>query len=454
MIRSYSLFLLVLVFIGCTPIENRTVFLGGQIINPSSSYANLYYGNRKVDTFHLKNSQRFFRQYDSLPPGVYKLEHIPEFTSLLIEPGDSLWLRFNTSDFQESLFFSGRGASKNNFLSDIRLTIEEENNFISSQYAQSADIFKSKIDSLVQHKKERWRFMDSMNGLTPLAQKLTQAAYVYAYAGIRERYALLRGSQWDSLQKQRFFGYRKYLNYGENDLAFFEPYISYLMNFLNREALQKGENYLAARQRTDYNLRRLQIIQNSVKGQLVRNNLARAVAYEELLNFGNHLNHDKFLEYYFDINTSSSYLEEITTLHEDINQMEKGKILPEILLQNTALELVSSNSFFSQPTVLYFWSQTQMNHFKSTLEKVRVLEKKHPQYRFVGISIQPLNPIALEVYKMMEMDLKDQYGLVDFGMSSKKWVITLLNKTIVIDSQGFIRNGFANMMEADFETEL
>ena len=35
--------------------------------------------------------------------------------------------------------------------------------------------------------------MDSLNKLSPIAQKVTQAAYIYHYANIRERYALLRG---------------------------------------------------------------------------------------------------------------------------------------------------------------------------------------------------------------------------------------------------------------------
>ena len=439
---------------GCSPQPEKSVFLGGQIVQPSSSLVSLYFGNQVVDTFLLKNNTRFTRKYDSLPPGMYKVEHIPEFTPILMEPGDSLWVRINATDFQESLVFSGRGASKNNFLTDIRLALEAENNFLSTQYARSPLAFKQSIDSLLSLKKQTWIQMNATNGLSPYAQKITQAAYVYAYAGLRERYALLRGKTWDSVQRQQFFGYRKFLNYGENDLAFFDPYITYLINYLNRESLLPGENYLTARFNTDFNIRRLKNIQNKIHGKLVQNNLARAVAYEELLNFENHTKHDKFLNYYFEINTSPSYKEEIVALHEDINQMDAGKKLPEIILQNTQLELLSSHELFDQPTVIYFWSQTQMSHFKDTVDRVNALKKKYPNYRFVGISIQPLNPLALEVYKMMDLPLDNQYGIVDFGSASKKWVITLLNKTMIVDASGRIRNGFANIMAADFEKAL
>ena len=441
--------------IGCDKKTNNSIFIGGQVVKPSSTFVSLYYGNRILDTFLLQNNTRFYRKYDSLPPGIYKMEHIPEYTSLLLEPGDSIWTRINASDFHESLVFSGRGASKNNFLSDVRLQLDIENDFLASQYATDPNIFKQTVDSLLVEKKLSWIKMDSLNKLSPFAQKITQAAYVYSYASIRERYALLRGSQWDSIQKKNFSSYRRFLNYGENDLAFFDPYITYLMNYLTSEALRNNETLVSARENTDFNFRRLQVINDKIEGTLVRNNLARAVAYEELLTFENHQYHDKFLEYYFDVNTSPSYLKEIVDLHADIKMMDKGKKLPEMVLQDAALKLVSSTSLKNKkPTVLYFWSQTQMNHFKETIEKVQLLQQKHPNYQFVGISIQPLNPIALEVYKMMELQMENQYGLVDFGTASKKWVITLLNKTIVLDRNGDIKNGFANLMAPDFENEL
>lgn len=65
--------------------------------------------------------------------------------------------------------------------------------------------------------------MDSLNTLSPIAQKVTQAAYIYPYATIRERYALLRGSQWTAEEDSLYFSFRQYLNYSDNDLAFLIP---------------------------------------------------------------------------------------------------------------------------------------------------------------------------------------------------------------------------------------
>ena len=44
--------------------------------------------------------------------------------------------------------------------------------------------------------------MDSINQLSPIAQKITQAAYIYPYATRKERYALLRGTLWSQNKTQ------------------------------------------------------------------------------------------------------------------------------------------------------------------------------------------------------------------------------------------------------------
>ncbi len=128
-------------------------FLGGQIINPSSEKVSLYKNNKLLDTLVLDEKNRFSRSYDSLQYGIYKFEHFPESQNLILENGDSLWFRTNTTDFDSSLVFSGRGSAKNNFLMEIYLSLQRETSFLSSQYAQNSFKFGKVIDSLLEEKK-------------------------------------------------------------------------------------------------------------------------------------------------------------------------------------------------------------------------------------------------------------------------------------------------------------
>ena len=435
--------------------EAQSIFLAGQIINPSSRNVTLYGGNRTVETFSLDDQLRFQKIFDSLPNGIYKLEHLPEYQSLLLEKGDSLWVRINAAAFDESIVFSGRGASKNNFLMELVLKQEKENQYLSGKYSSKRESFSHLIDSLVLEKKKLWIGMDSVNKLSLAAQKVTQAAYIYPYATIRERYALLRGSQWTEEEDSLYFDYRKYLNYGDNDLAFFDPYINYILNFINEKALVTGASYFQVKQTTDFNINRLEVLDKSIKGTLLRNNLARAIALEEILNFENHNQHERFLQYYATVNSSPVYLAEVLDLHTYISRMEAAKPLPEIQLQNAARDTISSSKLAQgKSTVLYFWSQTQMNHYRNTLERMSVYRKKFPEVRFVGICIQPFNNMVDEVQKILELDPVDQFALVNFENASKAWVLTLLNKAIIIDPKGRLIEGFGNFSDSNFESLL
>ncbi len=456
--RYYFFFLIIasVFFNSCyKKVANSRVFFGGQIINPSSNYLILYKNNITIDCLLLDSNNSFKRSFNYLEPGIYKIEHIPEYQTVLLEPGDSIWARVNSLDFKKSITFSGKGASKNNFLIDMEIKLENESDFLSSKYSFESDLFSLIIDSLVTEKINQWRNMDSINDLTAFAQKVTMASYVYPYGTLRERYALLRGTNWALLKNRKYFKYRQFFNFEETDLAFFDPYIDYVLNFLNEKSLDSSNYYFQNKQKTEFNIKRLQILENEIFGRELKNNIARAIAYDEILNFDNHSEHDNFLQYYFAVNSNTTFLAEVLSLHNDIKKMEKGSVLPEINIQNSKLETVSSNIIFNRkPTVIYFWSQSQMNHYRKTLRILEMLKKEKPEYRYVGISIQPLNKMALQVNEILKQNIEDQFAIINFENASKKWIITLLNKSIVIDSNGKIVNGFANFFDANFFDEL
>ena len=456
--KKYFLIILILfAFIRCQSSDkSRTgIFLGGQIVNPSSRTVALYQGVNAIEALELDKNLRFERKFDSLPSGIYKLEHLPEYQTLLLEERDSLLVRINAAVFDESIVYSGIGASKNNFLVELFLKQKSENVFLSSKYSSNKNSFKKIVDSLLIEKKQLWIEMDSLNNLSPVAQKVTQAAYIYPYANIKERYALLRGSKWTVKEDSLFFNYRQFLDFDDNDLAFFDPYINYVINYISQRALNPGESYFKAKETTDFNIRRLEVLDKEIGGSLLRNNIARAITFEEILRFENHDEHERFLQYYATVNNSPSHLSEVLNLHKDINKMDYGKPLPKILLQNTSRDTISSASIPNgYPSVIYFWSQTQMNQYKNTLERVEFLKEKYNNIRFIGICIQPFNSLVDQIQKMMEIETKDQFALINFEKASKAWVLTILNKSIILNGRGDIIDGFGNFSGDDLEMIL
>ena len=51
---------------------------------------------------------------------------------------------------------------------------------------------------------------------------------------------------------------------------------------------------------------------------------------------------------------------------------------------------------------------------------------------------------------MMGIDPNSQFAFTDFDAASKKWVLTLLNKGIIIDKNGKIIEGFGNFSSPSF----
>ena len=70
----------------------------------------------KVDTLLLDKNNRFIHKISNFTSGLYAFSHGGEYQWVLLEPKDSLLLRLNTIDFDESLVFTGKGARKNNYL--------------------------------------------------------------------------------------------------------------------------------------------------------------------------------------------------------------------------------------------------------------------------------------------------------------------------------------------------
>ena len=72
-----------------------------------------------IDTIYLDKNNRFMHKFDSLAPGLYTYKHNPEYQYVYFDKNDSLMLRVNTFDFDNSVVFCGRGDEKNNFLMEL-----------------------------------------------------------------------------------------------------------------------------------------------------------------------------------------------------------------------------------------------------------------------------------------------------------------------------------------------
>ena len=86
-------------FNSCSNDNPNVFFIGGEIINPSSSNLNIYRNNIKIDSIELDEENKFFKQINNVSSGIYRIEHLPEYQNILVDKGDSILIRVNGEDF-------------------------------------------------------------------------------------------------------------------------------------------------------------------------------------------------------------------------------------------------------------------------------------------------------------------------------------------------------------------
>ena len=126
------LYLFLFILAGCNESEKSSpnVFFSGEIVNPTSKHVVLYKGDVVIDSSALDENKMFSFELDSIEDGLYHFNHAPEYQYVYLEKGDSLLIRLNTVDFDESLVFSGTGEEVNNFMMEIYLANEGEKSLI------------------------------------------------------------------------------------------------------------------------------------------------------------------------------------------------------------------------------------------------------------------------------------------------------------------------------------
>ena len=95
-----------------------STYVGGEIINPKGDYVYLLKDDQLLDSVTLDSNNKFLFETKNIYAGLYTFSHV-EFQVFYLNPGDSLMLRVNTLDFDESLSFTGTGSKNNNLLIEL-----------------------------------------------------------------------------------------------------------------------------------------------------------------------------------------------------------------------------------------------------------------------------------------------------------------------------------------------
>ncbi len=463
--RFTLLFLSILIAHSCsTEKTSSNTYFGGEVLHPNDSYIVLYKNEKVIDSAKLDANNRFLiKLSDDFEEGLYHFNHRPEEQYIFIEKGDSILIRLNTLYFDESLVFTGKGAEKNNFLIEMFLIHEDEENLIRNYYGLEPDDFNRKMDSLKTMKFEQFNDLTERFELSENAKNVASASINYPYYDTKEIYPYMHKES-KSLEKVKevptnFYNYRQDLDFNDSRLSYFRPYLDYLvMHFSNLSYVECkticDEGGLPIESSLHFHTHKLKLIDSIIKKEDLRDNLFRNTAYTYLLQDQNPKMNKEFISAFNKYSKNNKYLGEINDLYTSIKNLHKGNQIPIISLIKTNGDTITSDTVLNDDSVYYFWSMNQKNHMKKINNRVKVLKKKYPSYNFIGININSDQERWLKSISMLGLNVENQYRATNFDEVSRKFIINGLNKVIIVKSDGIIVDAFSYIYDSEFENTL
>ena len=405
--------------------DNKQTFFNGKILNKSSEKIILSVDENPLYNSIISESGNFSITIDSLESGLYNFFLQPEFQYVILEEGDSIYIRLNSLDFDESLVFMGKGSEKNNFLIDVFLKNEEHNDILNSYYNASFDDFLIKVDSLFNNQKELFKEFKQNNRLSYLSENLILDAIKYPLLEKIQSYLVSNNLDLNRLE----IDYSKYeIDFNNNSISSYKPYIDFI--YLYSFNLTKSiSNY-------NFQVKRLKILDSLVQSDNIKSKLFRFLAFEILLNEKSLKEKRIFFEEFKNISDYSSINNEVEILLKNQLQLSQGKSFPNIKGYdlNGSIKDIST---ISNKKIIFFWSYDQNAHFNSIYQKINSLENKYLSHKLISLNINDDFDKWKSNYKPTKNVTELQTN--DFEYMSKKLILDNLNKVFIVDENNIIQ---------------
>ena len=392
--KQISVFLFACLMSGCSEKidDDKCIRFGGEIINPKNNRVVLYSSDFH-DTLTLTNNQ-FFASYDSLPPQIYYFRHGPEVQWVFLESGDSVILRLNTNEFDESLTFSGIGAEKNNFLIDYFLererntfnpyssTILEEDEFIKI-YDSCYSARNKLLDDFLSSNQDESEYSKKMlNGFVQFPFYTVKEFYPYNFTKSHNLFEYYKP------KTPNFYSHREKIDLNDEDLHNLRSFFQYVQYYLYNEALTRTFNSCKKLHDTiyEYAQERLYLIIDKISNSEFKDRLLLEGIHElQFKNQSGPINQFGSLIEMYKENISNDQIlktaDESIYLYNASLPGQKLKNLPIYNLNNEKVDLLS----FQVPLQIIFWRCSPLEYLHQINFDLIKSEFKLPPFRTIFV---------------------------------------------------------------------
>ena len=452
-IYYFIFFCSIVLFIRCESSKKTSVtYFGGKIINPKSNFVVLYKSAKVIDTISLDNKHRFIKKFKNFEEGFYYFSHGGENQYVYLEQSDSLMIRLNTWDFDESLVFAGKGAERNNILIDCFLEDENNTKFFSEIVRLEPTSFKHKIDSLLFVKKEAYNNYILNHPLeTDGFKEILNVALTYPLYSRIERYPVIhvRRSKDTVFHKiEDFFSHRNEININNKNLMYYPPYTTYVRNYLYNETYALGHPLNVTEYSSAFTSDLLNIIHKKVDSETSKNAFLKQTVLWHFYRKSSCDVNKKPFEIFFELSSNKKDINLLGSLLADTKKLHQTKQLPNFYIYDMLGSKRAIKKIIKRKkSFIFFWNPEYVSK-EYIASRIDNLTKRFPNIHFITIKIDGNKDETIP-----KLDIKNQY-YINSSNDVNQYLTSKMPRSIIIDQNGIITNGYASLSSRKLNHQL
>lgn len=444
--------------------NNNYTYVGGQIVNPVDSLVTISYNKEPVQTININKEGVFSSKITIEKEGIYTFSHLPEWQLIYLKPKDSIGLRVNTKAFDESLTFSGSSAPENNFLINMYLMNEKNNDLILSYYKIKPFEFAQKTDSIKQLKLERLEQLNKQHQFSDFFLEIANKSISYEFYDMRERYAFLIRKYFPERSNQlkpSFFDYREGINFNDESMLNHIGYMRFLDNYLKNKSIEicSSNDIDCFKINSFSNLKiRLKLADSTFSNSLIRNKFYKRFLEEEILYASTKGQLEQVKTIITNCSLAPKIQKDLTASANLQAQFLVGRYVGDDQLITTQLDTITIKDLLKdRPLVVTTWSNESSAYFNLHKSILKDLKYKYPDIRFLGINIDYLDKNKwLGYLKNYRLDFQSEFNL-DYSktkLSNEKYLKNHTNRLFMITKKGYLTSSNVSFSDRNLESKL
>ena len=438
-----------LLFLSCNSKEHKNSFyIGGEIINPQSNFVLLMQQDYIIDSLFLDEKNTFGKIITDSKPGLYYFKHGYEFQYLYLEPEDSIRLRLNTWDFDETLVFEGKGSVKNELLLELFLENEKVRSNFYSYFALTEIEFTKKINNVFKRQNALLqKLITTENEISDKYIYIAKAAINFPIYSIKELYPYYHKKANKSKElinlTTDFYSFRNKIDYNDSSLFEFHSYQNYLTTYYYNIALYKNKGNL--NNNLFYHIL-FDLINNKTTNASFKNRLL-IKEIENLFVNKPHLIDDSLMQSFYSFcsdTIANNSIKETLLLKEKLQLNTK---FPNFKILNNLGKTKNINAVITNKnSVVYFWSSKHLSHIYHK-NRLNYLNENFPDITFIGINTDRINKNYF-----LNSNI-NQFSLPEMSIG-RKFISEKYPRAILINSKGNVTASFNVLTSYRIEKNL